>query len=342
MPDLLTPNKPLQTFNTLALPAKAAYYLPVHSEDALAEGLEWAQKRGLPLLILGGGSNVVLNGDWPGMVIHIQLQGIRRVEDAGSGVLLQVAAGENWNALVNHTLDKGWFGLENLIAIPGCVGAAPIQNIGAYGVELSRFIESVEGIDIASGTRMMMTAEECELGYRDSIFKRALRNRFVITRVNLRLSRKPAPELGYKGLAAAFPDAAAVTPRELADHIAALRASKLPDPAVTPNAGSFFKNPVIPAQRYAALLAQFPGLVAWPLVDGSYKLAAAWLVEQCGWKGRRLGRCGVHEHQAIVLTNSGGSAAELLAVASGIRGDVRQLFDIDLEIEPTVYAGPTS
>lgn len=346
----------LQTCNTLALPARARYFLRATAASELADAIAWARARQLPLLVLGGGSNVVLRGDWPGLVLQIAIEG-RRIDidpDDSDSVRVTVGAGENWHALVQWSLQQQLYGLENLTLIPGTVGAAPIQNIGAYGVELQSRLECVRGFELpeaaasfdepftapftADNAWVELSAAQCRLGYRDSIFKHALRGRFVIVEVVLRLSRTFAPVLDYPPLnTLQAPDAALVerTVREL-------RQSKLPDPVVLPNVGSFFKNPVVDAAHFSALAKQHPDIPSYPAPAG-VKLPAAWLVDRCGWKGRRQGSVGVHDRQALVLVNYAGAAAagdvagELLALAAAIQADVSRVFGVQLELEPTVY-----
>lgn len=330
----------LQPLNTLALPARARYFSAVTHVAELAETVAWAQRRALPLLVLGGGSNVVLAGDWPGLALRIALPG-RSVDAEGR---VEVAAGENWHELVQWTLAQGWYGLENLTLIPGSAGAAPIQNIGAYGVELADRLEAVRGWSIDDGRELELPAAECRLAYRDSIFKQALRGRFIVTGIRLRLSRRFEPVLSYPALREALGDAEPTA--ELVERtVRQIRQSRLPDPAVLPNAGSFFKNPVLSAKRFAELAAAYPALPRFPAPDG-VKVPAAWLVEQSGWKGRRLGAMGVHDRQALVLIHyrdgdgrdsDGHGGAELLALAAAIQADVVARFGVALDLEPAVY-----
>lgn len=339
----------VQACNTLALPARARYFLRATTATELAGAIAWARARQLPLLVLGGGSNVVLRGDWPGLVLQIGVEGRYIETDTGNpdSVRVTVGAGENWHVLVQWSLQQQLYGLENLTLIPGTVGAAPIQNIGAYGVELQSRLECVRGFELpaadsapfdANAKLIELSAVQCRLGYRDSIFKHQLRGRFVIVEVVLRLARTFAPVLDYPPLNTLHaPDAALVerTVREL-------RQSKLPDPAVLPNVGSFFKNPVVDSAHFAALAKQYADIPSYPAPSG-VKLPAAWLVDRCGWKGRRHGSVGVHDRQALVLVNHAGAAAdraaagELLALAAAIQADVLRVFGVQLELEPTIY-----
>ena len=283
---------------------------------------------------------MVLAGDLSALVIHQARKGIEILDDAEDTVLLRVAAGENWHTLVQWTLARNYFGLENLALIPGTVGAAPIQNIGAYGVELAPFVQRVFAIRIEDGKPLELTAKDCEFGYRDSVFKQALRDRVVITSVDLLLSKNPALQLAYPALKNYLQsrNADALTPQAIFDAVVNIRRSRLPDPGVTPNAGSFFKNPVISQGRWDELRIHAPKLPSYPQSNGQVKLPAAWLIDQCGWKGKRLGGYGVHPEHALVLVNHGGdNGAELLELARQISRSVEGIYGIELEIEPRVY-----
>lgn len=321
--------------NTLRLPCSAAYCCDIEYIDAMTPAFDFARQRQLPLLVLGGGSNLVLPRHYPGLVLRMRLRGRELLEDNAAGVVLRIAAGEDWHQLVLHCHAAGWFGLENLALIPGTVGAAPIQNIGAYGVELARFVREVRAVDPASGATVILEREDCGFGYRDSVFKRT--RALVITDLILALPRGRPPCLEYAALATELATRAVPSHADVLQAVMRIRRRRLPDPRDLPNAGSFFKNPTIAADAFARLQAHAPEVVHWRLPDGRVKLAAAWLVEQVGWKGRRLGAVGVHREQALVLVNHGaGSAEELLALATRIAGDVYQRFGVALETEPTV------
>lgn len=332
---------PLTTLNTLGVEASAAHYCEVETLAALTEALDYADRHGLPTLVLGGGSNIVLRQDYPGLVLHMKQTGVTVLRD-DQGLELSVAAGENWDALVRNCLDQGWYGLENLIAIPGSAGAAPVQNIGAYGVELSHCLAWVEGWDCRRAELRRLSLAECQLGYRDSIFKRALKDQFIITALGLNLHRREQGQASYPALAdfllAQGESPQRVHPRTIAQAVATIRGSKLPDYRSEPNAGSFFKNPMVDAQHAAALLKNFPDLAHWPMPDGRVKLAAAWLVDHCAWKGCRRGPVGIHPRQAIVLVNyQRGSGRDVLDLAEAIIDSVKQRFGVVLEIEPRIY-----
>lgn len=326
----------MREMNTLGLPAVADWLCSITSLEDVTQALEFARAKRIPVCVLGGGSNTVLRARVPGLVMKIANQGLEIIQEDEKSVTLRVAAGENWHELVINTLDRGWFGLENLALIPGNVGAAPIQNIGAYGVELSNFLEAVDIIDIATSEFSTLGVKECELGYRDSIFKNRLKNRVIIWSVRLTLSKVALPNLGYPELARSV-ISAEPTPAEVANTVIRLRQSKLPDPEKIPNAGSFFKNPILSAEKARHLVSRLPDIPQYPQPDGSVKFPAAWLIDRAGWKGKRLDDVGVHDKQALVLVNYGdGSSAELLSLAEAIAGDIHNKFEINLEMEPVI------
>jgi UDP-N-acetylmuramate dehydrogenase len=330
----------LQRYNTLALQARAQAFVSVSTEADLLAALTLAREQQLPVVPLGEGSNVVFAGDLDALVIQQRMKGIEVLALADDAVRLRVAAGENWHALVQWTLAQGYFGLENLALIPGTVGAAPIQNIGAYGVELQASLLQVHARQIADGKVLVLSNEACEFGYRDSIFKHQLQDQLVITAVELQLARHPAVNVAYPALASYFAEHADVdpTPQAVFDAVVGIRRSKLPDPAQVPNAGSFFKNPVVAGKLAEELRAAFPGLPCFSQPDGAVKLSAAWMIDRCGWKGARLGELGVHSEHALVLVNYGGGSGErLLALATDIAASVWDAFGVRLEIEPRVY-----
>lgn len=333
--DSLTKQADLQSLNTLAVPVRARYLKYIDSIEELSAALDYARTQKLEILVLGEGSNVVFADDYSGLVLCNRLQGIELLEDPGNGsVLLRVAAGENWHALVEYCVAKGWNGLENLALIPGLVGAAPIQNIGAYGVELQDVFHCLECIDIKTGKHLSLNKEECEFSYRHSVFKARLKNRCVITHVTLRLSTTNNIVLKYPALAKALDTKA--SPKDVFTTVCQLRQSKLPNPKLIPNVGSFFKNPIVSEAKLKQLQLEFPGIVYFPF-DGQFKLACAWLIEHRGWKAREYKGVRVHKDQALVITNSGkASGAAVLNLAHQIQVDIRQHFDIDLEIEPVI------
>ncbi|MGK0499416.1 MAG: UDP-N-acetylmuramate dehydrogenase [Oceanicoccus sp.] len=337
-------HKSLRCFNTLAVDVNARWFVQLDDEQQLPEALAYADKHNLPVLVLGGGSNVVLAADFDGLVINVALLGVD-VEIKNRDVIVTAAAGENWHNLVQVCLVQGFYGLENLSLIPGSVGAAPIQNIGAYGVELSQCFVRLRGWDIQQSTWRELTADDCDFGYRDSVFKNAFKSQFIITSVSLKLSLDAQVSNSYAALQQYF-DEAAITqpsPQQVAAAVIEIRQCKLPDPAELANAGSFFKNPVISELHAEQLKQQWPALVSYPQASGKVKLAAGWLLEQAGWKGERQGEVGMHQQQALVLVNYGkASGSDILSFAHSIQQDIYQKFGLSLEIEPAIIAGSDS
>lgn len=333
-------NVELASCNTLGVSAQARYFVTARIQPQLQAALRWAIENDQPWLLLGGGSNLVLAGDVPGLVVKLEMSGKLVVHEDEQHVWLRVQAGENWHELVRWTLEQGWSGLENLSLIPGTAGAAPVQNIGAYGVELKDVLQQVLVLDVADFGLKQLDVAACRFGYRDSLFKREPGRRVILS-LDLRLNKQPQLRLDYGQLRGQLQQRGIDTPSALdvSDAVIALRQAKLPDPAVLANAGSFFKNPVVSAQQAAQLAQQYPQLVQYPLADGQVKLAAGWLIEQAGWKGFREGDAGVHDQQALVLVNHGkAGGSEILALAARIQADIEQRFGVKLEIEPVVIA----
>ncbi|MGG1944745.1 UDP-N-acetylmuramate dehydrogenase [Trinickia sp. NRRL B-1857] len=335
---VLVPDQSLRAYNTFGFDARARWFCRIETPDQFVAALGDPRLRGAPHLVLGGGSNVVLTRDFDGVVLHVALAGKRLVREDGEAWYVEAAAGENWHGFVAWTLANGFPGLENLALIPGTVGAAPIQNIGAYGLEMAERFHSLRAIELASGEAVELDAAQCRFGYRDSFFKREGRDRFAITAVTFRLPKAWTSRADYADVARAIEASGApATPQAIFDAVVAVRRAKLPDPAVLGNAGSFFKNPVVDAATFDALRAREPQIVSYPQADGRLKLAAGWLIDRCGWKGRAMGGAAVHERQALVLVNRGGATgAEVLALARAIQEDVRARFGVQLEPEPVV------
>jgi len=327
----------LEALNTFGLPARADSYIVVDSVTGLQEHIAAGALDGITRLVLGGGSNVIFSGDFKGLVLQVAIKGRRLLREDADAWYVEAGAGENWHDFVRWTLQRGWPGLENLSLIPGTVGATPIQNIGAYGLEMCERFDSLEAVDLASGEVCRMDAPACRFGYRDSVFKGEAAGRYLITSVVFRLPKAWLPITGYADVAReleargiARPDAL-----QISDAVIAIRSRKLPDPAVLGNAGSFFKNPVVDAPTFARLEAAHPGMPHYAQPDGRRKLAAGWLIEQAGWKGRDLGPVGAFEKQALVLVNRGGARGEdVRRIAEAIRADVRARFGVELEAEP--------
>lgn len=331
-------NVSLKDYNTFGLEAKAAAFVEVHSVEELQEALRENQGK-LPIFILGGGSNLLLTQDVPFLVIKNAIKGITIVEEAETDLVLAVGGGENWHQLVMKTLDNGLSGLENLSLIPGTVGAAPIQNIGAYGVELKDVFEKLEAVELATGNLQTFDAAACKFGYRDSVFKQELKGKFCITTVFLRLSKKPLINTNYGAIREVLKERHIEQPtsRDVSDAVIFIRQSKLPDPAKLGNSGSFFKNPEIERSQFERLQQQFPNIIHYDLPDGRVKIPAGWLIEQCGWKGKRVGNTGSHKDQSLVLVNYGGATgAEVWQLAQDIIASVKEKFGIELTPEVNV------
>jgi len=342
-------NVSLKQYNTFGIDAKARWLGKFTSVDELAETLEWVAGR--RLLVLGGGSNVLLTGDIDGVVLLNGITGIDLVDEDEDYVYVRAGAGENWNGLVQYCIGRDWAGLENLSLIPGNVGAAPMQNIGAYGVEIRDVFWALEAWSLADRRVVTFTLSDCAFGYRESVFKRQLKGQFVILNVILRLCKQPIFHTSYGAIRDELGDREPSI-RAIADAVIRIRRSKLPDPAEIGNAGSFFKNPTVPAAQYQQLKEQFPGIVGYPTVKadaiegteaavrglgGEVKLAAGWLIEQCGWKGFRRGEVGVHARQALVLVNYGKARGEeLYALSEEVLQSVQDRFGVILEREVNV------
>jgi UDP-N-acetylmuramate dehydrogenase len=335
-------NHVLQALNTLAVPSVASHYVRVSSTEELKRALTLARQSALDVLVLGGGSNVVLPERFAGLVIHMAIKGFTVVAEDSEQVWLRAGAGEVWQDLVTHCLDRQYYGLENLSLIPGTVGAAPIQNIGAYGVELESVFAALSAVEKQSQAVVNFDREGCEFSYRDSVFKNRLKNRYIITEVIFKLSKIPLVNLRYEALREALVNIAAdqITPRNVAETVCRIRRGKLPDPAVIPNAGSFFKNPVVSREQYATLHKRYPNIVSYPVDNARVKLAAAWLMEQAGWRGHSQGGVGMHVEQALVLVNPGRcSGGQVLHYAAKVQDDIHRRFGVMLEREPVVYRG---
>lgn len=335
----------LSTLTTFGVPARAQWLCSIDQEDQLPVALQQADRKDLPVTVLGGGSNVLLLADVPGLVLHMQLMGIRHQPDPddSNAVLVTAGAGENWHQLVDYCLHRGWHGLENLALIPGSVGAAPVQNIGAYGVELADVLVSLRYFDTQSVQVRTLDRDDCQFGYRDSIFKQSLKQQAIILSVTLRLSREPCTVVTYPALLQ-HPDVSAdMSPQQLFDVVCDIRRSKLPDPAVLGNAGSFFRNPVVSPDAYATLQARWPDIPAFATSTADVKVPAAWLIDRAGWKGVRRGAVGVHDKQALVLVNhGGGTGQQVLALAREIVASVEQTFGVRLQPEVCLVPAPES
>lgn len=349
---LVEKNVPLQPYNTFRIVARAHTLVRVLQEADVSAVLADPALAPAPKFVLGGGSNIVLTGDVKPVVLKVEIAGRRLVEETAKAWIVEAGGGENWHELVRWTLDQGWPGLENLALIPGTVGAAPVQNIGAYGVELQDRFHSLDAINLETGQAFTLDAAQCGFAYRDSVFKHAadpaapgfgLAGRALITRVRLALPKAWKPVLGYLDLERKMAETGVHKPgaRQIYDWICEIRRAKLPDPAVIGNAGSFFKNPTVSPEQCADIIAREPKIVHYLLDDGTVKLAAGWLIDACGWKGKSIGQAGVYEKQALVLVNRGGgeqgaTGGEVMTLAKAIQTSVYERFGIRLEPEPVV------
>ncbi len=333
----------LRAYNTFGLPASAHTLVRVASDADVRRVVDHPELGRAKKLILGAGSNLILSRDPDCVVVRVEVMGRRLVAQDDEAVVVEAGAGETWHDVVAWSLQQGWPGLENLALIPGTVGAAPVQNIGAYGVELKDRFHSLDAVDLITGRSVTLDARACRFGYRDSVFKQTgfggLAGKSVITRVRFRLPRRWAPVLGYLDLERKVHDTGITEPdaQTVFDWVCTIRRNKLPDPREIGNVGSFFKNPVVSAEQCRDIIARDPHIVHYPLADGSYKLAAGWLIDACGWKGKSIGRAAVYDKQALVLVNRGGaSGAEVLMLARAIQESVYGRFGIRLEPEPVV------
>ncbi|MBS0382964.1 MAG: UDP-N-acetylmuramate dehydrogenase [Proteobacteria bacterium] len=335
---MLTENASLLRHNTLRVDARARWLAEITDVAAIPALLEQPALRDTSKLLLGEGSNVLFTGDYDGVIVTLKTRGVEVLPDAGDAARIRVAAGEHWDDFVRWTLAQGYAGLENLILIPGSVGAAPMQNIGAYGVEVGEFIETVEAFDLRERRFVAFSNPECAFGYRDSIFKRHP-DRWLITAISVRLPRTHMPRTDYAGLADELKRMGIDKPAPIhvADAVVNLRTRKLPDPAVIGNAGSFFKNPLVATAQVEALRREYPQLPSWPASDGTSKLSAAWLIETIGFKGLREGDAGISNRHALVLVNHGhATGAQLWTLAQRVREGVQTRFGVMLEPEPRV------
>ncbi|UCD60151.1 MAG: UDP-N-acetylmuramate dehydrogenase [Flavobacteriaceae bacterium] len=331
-------NIPLKTYNTFGIEAIASHFVEITTVQDLQEVL---QKDGYPnKIVLSGGSNVLITNDLNALVIHINIKGITMLAEDEHSVTLKVMAGENWHDLVIWTINHDYGGLENLSLIPGNVGTSPIQNIGAYGVEIKDSFVSCEAMDVATQQLKTFVKSDCKFGYRDSIFKNTGKGKYIITSVNLTLSKPPhKPNTSYGAIESELKERKIEHPtiKDVSDAVIAIRQRKLPDPLKLGNSGSFFKNPVITKDLFTTFLNNYPEAPFYQISESSYKIPAAWLIEQCGFKGKRFGDAGVHKNQALVLVNYGrASGQELLQLAKKIQNAVLKQFGIVIKPEVNI------
>ncbi len=329
----------LAPYNTLNVKAKASYFLSVSSAGQLVSFIEESSEEYSDLFVLGGGSNVLFVDNFDGLVLHVSIKGKEIFKEDEEFVWLQIGAGENWHETVLYCVDKGWGGIENLSLIPGTVGAAPIQNIGAYGVELQEVFESLEAVELASGEKRTFNKQDCRFGYRDSIFKNELKGKYVVTEVTLKLSKNPSVNTSYGAISSELENRGIKNPdiRDLSNVVIDIRNSKLPNPEDLGNAGSFFKNPIVSKQKYAHLRQQYPSMPGYELNTIETKIPAGWLIEEAGLKGKVFGKAGTYKQQALVIVNHGGaSGQEILELANKIRTAVKNKFGIELVPEVNI------
>jgi len=347
---VLQPNYDLQALNTLSVPSVAELFVTIRSDNDYASLLSFLKEKNYPLLILGGGSNVLLPNYISGVVAKIETQNRELISETDTDVVMRFSAGENWHDIVMWSVENGFCGIENLALIPGSIGAAPIQNTGAYGVELESCCEYVDVIFLKSGKKARLMQEQCQFAYRDSIFKGELKDKVLITHVALKLKKETVQQstnhahinLRYPALKSKLIESCVdidnLKVKDLAHAVIEIRQSKLPDPKKIPNAGSFFKNPVANINQYDHIKQFYPDVVAYPLDDNRFKLAAGWLIDKAGWKGKALDGIAMHSQQALVLTNpTSASSQQILTFANKVRDSIFQLFGVELEIEPRIF-----
>lgn len=333
-------NVSLKPYNTFGIDVRARYFTEAASEQDIKDIIQKPELKELPKLILGGGSNMLFTRDFDGLVIQNKMHGIKIQAETDDYAIVKAESGETWHNFVLYCIGKGFGGVENLSLIPGTVGAAPIQNIGAYGVELQHVFEKLEAIHLQTGEKILLSQDECDFGYRESVFKKAYKGQYFILNVTFKLSKKPTLNTSYgtiqktlEEMQVTEPDIAAVS-----RAVCHIRSSKLPDPAKLGNAGSFFKNPEIPKTQYETLKEKFPEMPAYVTGENTVKIPAGWLIEQCGWKGKRVGNTGSHKDQSLVLVNYGDAKGEEIKnLAFEIQKSVKEKFGIDISPEVNIF-----
>ena len=329
----------LKNFNTFGVDVKTKFFTEVFSEEELIALIKDENLRKEKKYLLGGGSNILFTKNFDGIIIKVSIGGIKVIDENSDSVLIRAGAGIIWNDLVKFCVEKNFGGIENLTLIPGTVGAAPIQNIGAYGQELADIFESLSGAYIESGERKIFNKKECNFSYRSSIFKNELKNKFVITSVRLKLSKNPELNSSYKILEEFLSEKKITNPtiKDISSAVASIRRNRLPDPSKIGNAGSFFKNPVMRKKEYSKLKSEFPEIVSFPSEGDSVKLSAGWMIEKCGWKGKRVGEVGTSPDHALIVCNFGkASGAEILEFTMRLKEEVANKFGIKLEEEVNI------
>jgi len=328
---MYTLNKDIKALNTFGLPCITTAFFSFTSEEDLITFIKSGKTKTTRVLVLGGGSNILFTKDFEGLIIHPATAGMSVEHLTTEHAIVKVSAGVIWDDFVEWSVNQGFGGIENLSFIPGLAGASPVQNIGAYGSEAKDTLLKVRCISLEDGSVIELTAADCRPGYRDSIFKRELRDKVVVTTIWYRLSRKPSLNTSYPDVASECTALGGITLQNVRQAIIKIRRRKLPDPSEIGNAGSFFKNPVISSARFSEFLKEHPDMPGYSLPDGTFKIAAGWLIDRCGWKGKRVGDAGVHPNQALVLVNYGNATGnEIISLAEGIKKSVKEMFSVDI------------
>ena len=321
--------------NTFGMDVKASTFIEYTSVDELKEFLGRYPLEEGHWLHIGGGSNLLFTGDYSGIILHSAIKGYEVLSEDADEVIVRAGAGEVWDDFVAYTVDKGWYGAENLSLIPGEVGASAVQNIGAYGMEAKDLIVQVETVEVATGEERIFANSECGYAYRESVFKHSLKGQYIVTKVSYRLSKTPAYHLDYGNVRTELEKRGCeLTLANVRQTIIDIREAKLPDPKIQGNAGSFFMNPIVPRVQFESLLAVYPQMPHYEVDAGRVKIPAAWMIDQCGWKGKRLGNAGVHDKQALVLVNAGGATGkEIIALSQKIQKSVYDKFGVSISPE---------
>ena len=332
-------NYPLLKLNTFGVDVKAKYFVSINTVNELIELTKTKVFKELQLLILGGGSNILFTKDFDGLVILNSIKGKEIIDQTQESIFLKIGAGENWHELVMYTVDNGWGGIENLSLIPGNTGTAPMQNIGAYGVEIKETFVELEALEISSGKIVKFNNSDCEFGYRESVFKNKMKNQYIILNITLELKKNPVLNINYGDVKAILESQNINNPsiKDVSDAIISIRQSKLPDPKIIGNSGSFFKNPIVSLNQLELIKKKYPNVVNYKINENEFKIAAGWMIERAGWKGKKFNNYGVHEKQALVLVNYGlANGMEIFNLSEEIILDIKDKFGIKLEREVNI------
>ena len=332
-------NYPLLKLNTFGVDVKAKYFVSINTVNELIELTKTEVFKDLQLLILGGGSNILFTKNFDGLVILNSIKGKEIIDQTQESIFLKIGAGENWHELVMYTVDNGWGGIENLSLIPGNTGTAPMQNIGAYGVEIKETFVELEALEISSGKIVRFNNSDCEFGYRESVFKNKMKNQYIIVNITLELKKNPVLNINYGDVKAILESQNINNPsiKQVSDAIISIRQSKLPDPKIIGNSGSFFKNPIVSLNQLELIKKKYPNVVNYKINENEFKIAAGWMIERAGWKGKKFNNYGVHEKQALVLVNYGlANGMEIFNLSEEIILDIKDKFGIKLEREVNI------